>query len=137
MQNNIIPLKDKPNRACLQCGTQLSGRQKMYCSRLCKNTYNNHYFQSYISQQKRGRDRKLMLIEKMGSACSICGYDRNFAALEFHHTEPSKKLFQLDLRSLSNRKWEAIEDEVKKCRLLCSNCHTELHNSDCFLGNTK
>ena len=60
-------------------------------------------------------------------------YKKNFAALEFHHSDPETKLFQLDLRSLSNRKWDAVLMEVDKCRLLCSNCHTELHNPDCKL----
>ena len=63
--------------------------------------------------------------------CEDCGYDRNFAALEFHHTDPTTKNFQLDLRSLSNRKWASILAEMEKCVLLCSNCHSERHNPDC------
>jgi hypothetical protein len=65
--------------------------------------------------------------------CEKCGYDKNSAALQFHHSEPINKLFSLDLRSLSNRKWDVILEEVKKCQLLCSNCHAEEHNPDCFL----
>ncbi len=63
----------------------------------------------------------------------MCGYDKNYAALEFHHKVPIEKLFQLDLRSLSNRSWDAILEEAKKCQLLCSNCHAEYHNPDCRL----
>ncbi len=44
-----------------------------------------------------------------------------------------EKEFQLDLRSLSNRKWESILIEAEKCILLCSNCHSELHNPDCVV----
>ena len=69
-----------------------------------------------------------------GGKCQRCGYDRNYAALEFHHVEANRKDFQLDLRSLSNRRWAAVLTEAGKCVLLCSNCHTELHNPDCRLS---
>ena len=65
--------------------------------------------------------------------CEKCGYSKNYAALEFHHLDPETKSFQLDLRSLSNRKWLAITEEAKKCILLCSNCDAELHNPDCLM----
>jgi len=118
---------------CVQCGHQLSGRQTKYCSRECKNEFNNVQYQSYLAQQSRGKKRKLELIELLGGCCTACGYDKNYAALEFHHKEPGEKAFSLDLRSLSNRKFELILEEVKKCNLVCSNCHTEIHNPDCAL----
>ena len=127
----IIPSMNK----CIQCGKMLAGKQRKYCSRQCKNTYNNQAYQSYQAQQLRGRSRKVALIKLKGSKCVSCGYKQNFAALEFHHVDPKTKLFQLDLRSLSNRKWETVLVEAKKCRLLCSNCHAELHNPDCGLTN--
>ena len=120
-------------RACLNCKKQLTGRQTKYCSRKCKNQYINIYHQSYQAQQQRGRERKIKLIELKGMKCQRCGYSKNFAALEFHHPDPAHKEFQLDLRSLSNRKWEAVLKEASKCLLLCSNCHAEEHNPDCTL----
>jgi len=119
---------------CLNCGTRLIGRQTKYCSRACKNTFLNQQLQSYQAQQDRGRSRKLELIKIMGGECERCGYGKNYAALEFHHVEPNKKEFQLDLRCLSNRKWEVILLEADKCRLLCSNCHAEEHNPDCYMN---
>ena len=117
----------------MHCGKSLSGRQQKYCSRNCKNIYNNQVLQSYEAQQVRGKRRKLRLIAYKGSKCEVCGYQKNSAALEFHHVDPATKLFQLDLRSLSNRKWEVVQKEADKCRLLCSNCHAEIHNPDCGL----
>jgi len=81
---------------CVQCGTALNGRQRKYCSRQCKNSYNNQACQSYQSQQSGGRSRKVELIKLKGSECESCGYKKNFAALEFHHVDPKTKLFQLD-----------------------------------------
>ena len=118
---------------CIVCKRKLTGRQRKFCSRKCKNEAGNLTFQSYAAQQKRGRQRKINLVKLSGGRCEKCGYGKNFAALEFHHLNPATKSFQLDLRSLSNRKWDAILKEVEKCILLCSNCHSELHNPDCLL----
>lgn len=109
---------------CSICNKLLSGRQTLYCSYSCKNKKH----QSYNAQQLRGAKRKSALVKKLGGQCSLCGYKKNFSALTFHHKNPKNKLFQLDLRSLSNRKQSMIDSEVKKCILVCHNCHAELHN---------
>lgn len=109
---------------CTICKKTLSGKQTKFCSPKCR----NKSLQSYPSQQIRGLKRKRLLVKLMGGCCSICGYSKNFAALTFHHLNPKKKSFQLDLRSLSNRKMSRIDSEMKKCVLVCQNCHTELHN---------
>jgi hypothetical protein len=109
---------------CATCNNPLSGKQTKFCSSSCK----NNHLQSYEAQQARGLKRKKLYVGKMGGRCSICGYNKNFSALTFHHVDPKGKLFQLDLRSLSNRKQSLIDDEIKKCILVCSNCHAELHN---------
>jgi hypothetical protein len=118
---------------CVICSASLSGRQRKFCSRECKNRHGNNRYQSYFSQQARGRSRKLALVKLKGGRCRHCGYDRNYAALEFHHARPVEKRFNLDLRSLSNRGWSSILGEVNQCELVCSNCHKEIHNPHCRL----
>jgi predicted HNH restriction endonuclease len=104
------------------------GRQILFCSRICKSRYANYHHQSYVKQAERARDRKLKLVKQLGGGCQQCGYSRNLAAMEFHHRDPQTKNFQLDARTLANRDWREIETEAKKCELLCSNCHAEVHN---------
>src|SRR5258706_5203202 len=113
---------------CTICEKPLAGRQRKFCSRTCKNRDTNFHHQSYVRQQARGREHKLKLIELLGGKCAECGYCRNYSALEFHHIDPKLKKFQLDMRSLSNLRWDLILMEVQKCRLLCANCHAEHHN---------
>jgi len=120
-------------KTCAICGDSLGGKQKKFCSRKCKNRYTNYHHQSYLRQRERGRERKLQLIEMLGGVCAECGYGRNYAALEFHHTNPTRKGFQLDARALANLQWTVILEEVRKCRLLCSNCHAEHHHPDATL----
>ena len=112
---------------CAICATRLAGRQRKYCSRRCKNLDTNRRHQSYLAQQTRGIGRKIELVVAAGGKCYRCGYDRNHAALTWHHLEPALKSFSLDLRSLSNRGRRAIDAELAKCILLCANCHTEEH----------
>lgn len=107
---------------CSVCSKALSGKQTLFCSLKCKNVTH----QSYPAQQKRGLERKLYLVQKLGGKCSNCGYKANLAALAFHHL--GGKEFQLDVRALSNRKIDPILEEVAKCKLLCHNCHAETHN---------
>lgn len=118
-------------KRCETCSKTLSGRQRKFCSRTCKNADTNNRHQNYQAQQRRGRERKLALIRLKGARCGRCGYRNNYAALEFHHPDPANKDFQLDLRALSNRRWDTALAEANKCVLLCANCHAEEHNPDC------
>ena len=115
---------------CVGCAAGLTGRQKRFCSRQCKNAWTNNKHQNYVTQQQRGRERRLLLIQRKGARCERCGYDRNNAALAFHHTDPATKSFPVDLRSCSNTCWQSLLDEAEKCILLCLNCHSEIHNPD-------
>jgi len=113
---------------CKVCGVQLTGRQAMFCSTNCKNKVH----QSYPAQKRRGLARKLFFVKKFGEKCAHCGYAKNLGALAFHHLHG--KEFQLDVRSLSNRHIEPILKELKKCILLCNNCHAEVHYPDLDLA---
>ena len=112
---------------CIICNKKLSGKQTKFCSRTCHNKHSNYHQQSYVKQQERAGQRKKELVNLLGGCCSVCGYKKNYAALEFHHNDPTKKKFNLDSRKLSNSTWEGCLEESKKCILLCSNCHAEHH----------
>ena len=60
----------------------------------------------------------------MGSACSICGYNKSIAALDFHHTDPKEKDF--GIAQIGTWTWSKIKQELDKCILVCANCHREL-----------
>lgn len=112
---------------CATCGALLTGRQRRFCSLRCKNADTNNRHQSYARQQERGLDRKLMLLREAGGKCCKCGYARNLSALTWHHLDPHRKTFTLDMRSLSNRNEQEIRREAAKCIVLCANCHAEAH----------
>jgi hypothetical protein len=114
-------------KACTTCGKPLTGRQRRFCGRGCKNRDTNNRHQNYLAQGGRGLARKRDLVARRGGCCMRCGYDRNLAALTWHHRDPQDKGFELDLRAFSNRTLSSIELEAAKCDLLCANCHAEVH----------
>lgn len=65
----------------------------------------------------------------------MCGYNKNIAALEFHHINPEEKEFEIDIRHFSNTSLEKLKKEVNKCILLCANCHRELHNPKLYIND--
>lgn len=116
---------------CIECNKEISGQKKMYCSNNCKQKHHYHRVKeqtnTYHSQTMRSYKRKLQLVDLLGGCCKVCKYDKNLSALDFHHRSPDGKNSQLDMRVLSNRSMKFILEEVKKCDLLCANCHREHH----------
>lgn len=113
-----------PRTTCAICGKPLTGRQTQYCSKRCKIRDRDNF----VTQKRRRIGRKRELISMQGGKCVRCGYNKNLAALSFHHLDPAEKAFEVDLRSLANRSRAAIEREVEKCILLCLRCHAEVHH---------
>jgi hypothetical protein len=77
--------------------------------------------QHVISWRKR---KKIELINYKGGECECCGYKRCVSALEFHHKDPKEKDFNISGKSYSI---ERLKKEIDKCILVCSNCHSEIH----------
>jgi transposase len=76
---------------------------------------------------RRRRRVKEILVEEAGGRCRLCGYDRCVAALEFHHLDPAAKEFGVAQNGMA-RSIERLRAEVRKCLLLCSNCHSEVES---------
>jgi hypothetical protein len=65
------------------------------------------------------------MIEHKGGCCERCGYDRCTAALCFHHVNAATKRFTLAGSHL--RSWRSIVEELRRCILVCQNCHVMIH----------
>lgn len=75
------------------------------------------------------KNTKNKILSVMGNKCYVCGYFRSKNALELHHLIPSEKEFNISESLKIPKKWEIIENEIKKCVLLCVNCHREVHDN--------
>lgn len=91
---------------------------------------------NYQQQKLRGLKRKYEAVMMRGGKCERCGYNKNLAALEFHHRDPNTKKFQIDTtRAFSNTNLDTLREELDKCDLLCANCHREEHHPELIISN--
>lgn len=72
------------------------------------------------------RNRKLNLIKASGNQCCICSYKRAISALEFHHINPEEKEYGIAAQGTCHNIQRDIA-EIRKCVLVCVNCHREIH----------
>lgn len=76
------------------------------------------------------KNTKEKIVKSFGGKCGICGYDKCNEALDVHHLDPDTKKFSLAGSLANPKKWIDLVTELKKCVLLCRNCHAEHHYSD-------
>lgn len=83
------------------------------------------YLCNYKRQLRSNVKAKEFLVKELGGKCKLCGYNKYLGALEFHHLDPTIKMFDVGkgLRKFSLSK---CLEEIRTCVLLCSNCHKEV-----------
>lgn len=104
---------------CSKCGesdpNNFYGDDKSYC-KACHSKY-------YVEQ---ARKLKVKAREFLGGKCLSCGWNKYPCSLDCHHLNPEEK--DPNFASMSGWSWERAEKELKKCVLLCKNCHTAVHS---------
>lgn len=65
--------------------------------------------------------------------CSTCGEDHP-ACLQFHHKDPTQKEMSLAAALRSGWGLDKIRSEIRKCTVLCANCHFKHHYEESRTG---
>ncbi len=104
----------KPDDPARPAKKQVSSHLKLLQQRHARNVH------------QRARRLREQLIKEAGGCCTRCSYARCPNALEFHHRDPSTKLFGLTALNLRRKTLEQVQLELKKCELVCANCHREI-----------
>ena len=110
---------------------------------------------TYKDKRTRIKDRRLHWLRKIKTSkgCEVCGYNESPLALDFAHINPIDKHIAMVMRSGGNGMDNlysriCIKDkekntlylkeliaEVRKCEILCKNCHViETYNNKEFNG---
>lgn len=76
----------------------------------------NEYMNDYMKD--RWKQRREEAIDQLGGKCVKCNSTED---LEFDHIDPSTKLFTIS--SGSSFSETRFQEELKKCQLLCRECH--------------
>ena len=93
----------------------------------------DHYYRNKEQYLKRNRERKKKLkkqwLEFKGSlSCEMCGED-HISTFDFHHIEkhPDNRAVN---KLVSNCNFKEAYQEIKKCMVLCANCHRKHHHNE-------
>jgi len=92
---------------------------------ICSNNYDEDDIQPIITKLSKSVIRNYVVGIK-AKGCQTCGYNRYVGALEFHHYDKNSKLFSIC--SCYDKSMDDIKKEIKKCIVVCSNCHREIHS---------
>ena len=77
--------------------------------------------------ERRSAFRARLWAYKATLCCSRCG-EGDPACLDFHHPEGTKE-FHISDAVLKNISFEKALEEIKKCEVLCANCHRKEHRN--------
>lgn len=84
----------------------------------------------YSNERKRfwRKTIKRRIVESFGNKCFCCGGTFEDCCYDVHHINPEEKEMTLSSGNFNGAKsWIKIRDELKKCVLVCANCHRLIH----------
>lgn len=99
----------------------------------CQKTQEKQHYQESIARQESVRKTadgqktiNIKLVEQAKSnGCKKCGEKRLYV-LDFHHRDGDEKIATIN-RMIKSASAETLAIELKKCDVLCANCHREFH----------
>lgn len=132
------------HKKCYKCGQLLpveqfskNSRRSDGLSDRCKNCHAIYRKQHYDLHKQSTIDRVHLRRQelhdratqyKVQIGCQTPGCTNNHPAiLEFHHTDPSQKEINISAAIAQGWGWERLIVEIKKCIVVCSNCHKIIH----------
>lgn len=114
-------------KICTKCGRKLPINQFNFRNKAkgtrrseCKECHTAYMRQKY--QEKKDEIQEL----KSQYSCAKCGDTRGYV-LDFHHIDPTEKEDSIARMISNNYELNKVYDEIKKCVVLCANCHREFH----------
>lgn len=99
-----------------------------------KRKYDREYYANYSDDQKR-RKYQLQVLRKKNIRSKLNTYKKahpcscgetHLACLEFHHIGDGKEINIADAVR-HGWSWKRILQEIKKCIVVCANCHRKIH----------
>lgn len=126
-RENILGIEDHKLKICSAC------KQELPLERFYSNGYQPSGKKKYKAKCKEcqtlqscERKEKLILNVFGSYSCKVCGYNKCKNALEFHHLDPKIKEHLIS-DIIKNNSETTVVNELKKCIIVCSNCHREIH----------
>lgn len=117
-------------KICSKCGRELPISQFPFRNKAkgtrranCKECHNQYMKNKYQENKQKLQDLKSQM------TCVKCGEKRGYV-LDFHHINPDEKEYTISHMIANHYSFDNKEtqNEIKKCVVLCANCHREWHH---------
>lgn len=114
-------------KICTKCGRELPIDQFNFRNK-AKGTRRSECKECHTAYMKQKYQEKKNEIQELKSqySCAKCGDTRGYV-LDFHHINPAEKENTIARMTSNNYELTKVYDEIKKCIVLCANCHREFH----------
>ena len=66
-----------------------------------------------------------LLMTEAANGCVKCG-EKDFRCLQFNHIDRNTKVAAISTMTSNNRPLSLIKEELKKCEVVCANCHMKI-----------
>ena len=132
-------------KICNKCGIEKSdeefswryrGIERLMSCKACHNEYARQWYRKNKPKQMvsvKRNNKKYIRRNKVAfykwlseQECAICGED-DMTVFEMHHRDPSKKEIGITVMLQRVFSIERLFKEIKKCDVLCANCHKRIH----------
>lgn len=110
--------KDGIQNICKECSSKFS--RKYYLS----HTESHRHVTKLRGRTIRKAIKDFIDTIKIAYGCQLCG-EKEPCCLDFHHKE--NKEFNVSQAYTNMISKERLEKEIKKCIILCANCHRKVH----------
>lgn len=112
-----------------------NGHRHTQCKECYKSQRSNYHAEHYrkyrsvyierakIRREKLRKEFRFTILQHLqGKSCVSCN-ENDIRVLEFDHIEAPKKSFTISQAVKLGRSVDELKSELKKCQILCSNCH--------------
>jgi exonuclease VII large subunit len=82
-------------------------------------------YRKTLERIDKNREKVRELKREIG--CQVCG-ETDHRVLQFHHTDPTLKEMSVSKLLQKGYSFSRIEKEIKKCEIVCANCHIRIHH---------
>ena len=122
--------KNLPIKSFSKNKSKADGHQGM-CKECYKKTLKIYYKEHQEHYKEQNKERRKRIKEwvknlKKKLKCNRCNED-DYRCLQFHHTNGEEKDIIIADATRMGYSIERIKKEIKKCEVLCANCHAKEH----------
>ena len=123
---------------CKKCGVSFeshSGKRREFCKTCLEKNIKEASYKSTVKRMIRNRD--FINQYKKDKKCALCEYNKYPSLLAFHHKNRNKKDTGINILKKTLKNLKIIKKEIRKCILVCPNCHNEIHLKEGYYPNKK